>query len=484
MESIDTDMGALALEHDHEHDDGVSAERSAAETRDQAVRDRERELSAAIGTGLHRFFEVLVDFDPAFERVMELGRKLKAGELRLRSVLDVSGDFGDAEEGEGEEPGVRRALAGFDRLQKLRQSYARLSEGPRRVRRRAEVVKALEELSLHPHQLRAIDEELGAKVADLDAARRALATTLKAPAPESLKAWKALAKKRLNGATKTPRAKAVAQGLAELQRLEADVGEPLPAFRRKATELHAAHAQVDEAKTAMVRAYLHLVERMAARYAGRGLDLGDLVQEGAVGLMRGVERFDHRRGLKFATYAHWWIRQAFTRALAEHSRTVRLPVNVNEQLLRLKQVTAELSQKFGRDPTIEEAAKVAGIPVERATHVLQSQRPVLSLDEELDDDGEATWLDRLADPQAVDPTEERERDELGAVLKSVMAELSPKEQEVLKLRFGFGGKDHQTLEEIGSSMGVSRERVRQIEARALKTLRKRSGALDLEAWLH
>jgi RNA polymerase primary sigma factor len=255
------------------------------------------------------------------------------------------------------------------------------------------------------------------------------------------------------------------------------------AFRRQAGALHSAHRRFEESKASMLKAHLHLVPRMARRYVGRGIDFTDLWQEGAVGLMRAVERFDYRRGLRFQTYARWWIRQAFTRALADQSRTIRLPVNVNERLTRMQQVSSELAQKLHREPTVEETAEASGLSTAKATQLLESHRATRSLDEPVSDDGETSLIELVADSGTEEPAEPVARAELEHALAGALAELKPNEQKVLKRRFGLGGVDEATLEEIGGSLGVSRERVRQIESKALKALRRKTQGLQLDAYL-
>jgi len=233
----------------------------------------------------------------------------------------------------------------------------------------------------------------------------------------------------------------------------------------------------------LVTANAGLVRAIAARYVGRGLEWDDLMQEGTIGLMRAAEKFEPERGFRFSTYAHWWIRQGIQRAIADHGRTVRLPVHLNEQLMRLRRCAAQLAQRLGREATREELAVACGVRLEKVRELLLQARGALSLDAPVSRDGETTWMELLPSEGAVDPAAPSEQGELQRLLEEAISNLPPREKAVLRLRFGIGTTQLPTLEEIGKVLGVTRERVRQIEVKALQRLRRGGRAESLEAFL-
>lgn len=237
-----------------------------------------------------------------------------------------------------------------------------------------------------------------------------------------------------------------------------------------AAEMAAAKRLRDEAKKELVAANLRLVISIAKRYQNRGMHFLDLIQEGNIGLMKAADRFNYRLGHKFSTYATWWIRQAVTRAIADQSRTVRIPVHLSETLQRLKKLTQSFVRKNGREPSVAESARLLGLPRKKFLEILQNTQETLSIEAPIGADGESSLSDFLKDDRVPSPTDTVIHSSLREQIDEALQNLSEREAEVIRLRFGLGTNADHTLEEVGQQLQVTRERIRQIEAKALRKL--------------
>ena len=247
---------------------------------------------------------------------------------------------------------------------------------------------------------------------------------------------------------------------------------PFANFLIRIRQLERAKGRVHFTKQAMLEANLRLVVSVAKRYMNRGMDLLDLIQEGNIGLMRAVDRFEYQRGFKFSTYATWWIRQGITRALADQSRTVRVPVHVCDAMTRVRRSWDRLAVQLGREPKLEELGKVLDLTAEKLALLLDSTKSALSLETPVGDDENAHLSDVLEDPSAVSPFYSAERMDLQEKVTMLLHTLTPREAHIIRRRFGIGELEDATLEEIGHEFSVTRERIRQIEERALSKLRE------------
>lgn len=431
----------------------------------------------------------------AVERLLELGTELENGVHSIRETVIFAEQAEISVEEDKAEEYLRWTLEGIERIKKTYaaavKSWAALAKEQAAQKGKAKPGKKLLRLRRQTARLRL---EVAAEIKALNLTEYATQILISAikQVVEQIKSHEASIKKherkiargKVTPADKRKINAAIRQEKGEIAVFEEQYRIPALEIKRSLQTIIVGEAETNQAKRELVEANLRLVVSIAKKYTNRGLQFLDLIQEGNIGLMKAVDKFEWRRGYKFSTYATWWIRQAITRAIADQARTIRIPVHMIETINKLIRTSRLLVQELGREPSSEEIAKRMDIPVSKVRKVLKIAQEPISLETPIGEEEDSHLGDFIEDRSILNPAESVTFSNLREITDEVLATLTPREEKVIKMRFGLGstGSEH-TLEEVGQHFAVTRERIRQIEAKALRKLRHPSRSRRLKAFL-
>ncbi|ONG52847.1 RNA polymerase sigma factor RpoD [Pseudoroseomonas deserti] len=501
---------------------------------------REGEIAIAkrIEAGRDMMIGGLCESPLTFQAILTWHDAVKEGRMLLRDVIDLEAtaaadspdvpppaeaeEFEEGEEGEGiglslsalEEKLKPEALVAFEaiedlygKLQKLQakrmEAYAAGEEFASRTektyeKQRVELVALVEKVQLHNNRIEELVDQLkglNRRITGFEGQVLRLAEASRVKREDFLQHWRGaeidpawfdriggLSAKSWKNFIERSRDD-VEQIRTQLANTAALTGLPVDEFKRVYSTVSRGERDMTQAKKEMIEANLRLVISIAKKYTNRGLQFLDLIQEGNIGLMKAVDKFEYRRGYKFSTYATWWIRQAITRSIADQARTIRIPVHMIETINKLVRTSRQMLHEIGREPQPEELAEKLGMPLEKVRKVLKIAKEPISLETPIGDEEDSHLGDFIEDKAAVIPLDAAIQSNLREATTRVLASLTPREERVLRMRFGIGMNTDHTLEEVGQQFNVTRERIRQIEAKALRKLKHPSRSRKLRSFL-
>ncbi len=491
------------------------------------TREGEIEIAKRIEDGTYKMMAALADYPGTAGKILEKWDRIEAGEARLTELMsgfqdpeapdtamspsaDDSADRStDEEEAPDNSIDIEQVRAHMEELRKIHsrvitaldkaaRQRTQPKSGVRAQKPREEMATKVLEIQLVPAFVDQCVKHLRERADSVRAEERAIIHAVTTRANMSRKAFIASFTGRESDPTwlqelidagehyskKVANQSETIEGAqTRLQQIERETYLPVSEIKESKRRLSIGEAKARRAKKEMVEANLRLVISIAKKYTNRGLQFLDLIQEGNIGLMKAVDKFEYRRGYKFSTYATWWIRQAITRSIADQARTIRIPVHMIETINKLNRISRQMLQEMGREPTPEELAERMEMPEDKVRKVLKIAKEPISMETPIGDDEDSHLGDFIEDASVQSPVEAATTEGLSETTEGVLASLTPREAKVLRMRFGIGMNTDHTLEEVGKQFDVTRERIRQIEAKALRKLRHPSRSEQLRSFL-